>query len=476
MNPYALPALVAFIINYAIAIYVLKVNPRGQANRAYALLILFVGVWLWGEFMTGIAHDAKTAWYWSRFMMSGVMFIPAAFLYFTQVVPYETSLVRNRAFLYLPFAVSVVFLALVLGSDLVIGEVTVRPYGYDQEIREAYPFYVAFFFMCVLYGLYSLFQRYRTFRTSIEKEQILYVLVGTFIPTVLGGTIDLLLPLLGITNIPTTASSLSIFMAAFLAYAVVKYRFLVEPIYECDFRPADVPPRGKDIEAGQVYLVRDGDPYRGLDLFAEEVGRCSQGLCITDKVPEEVRKRYGLAKTPVISSSGGNPKRLEELLVTVRKFIKMAPHGVVIIDGLDSMAVQYSVRSVKHFLLDILPDLETGGSSLLLSYGPGQGLEELEEAIASYWTDSAIKAISNPLRLRILELLEEEGPMGFAQLAQRLGMADTPPKLSFHLSILRKTGLIAQDPEKNYLLGRMGRMALQTYREIGEGISREVAL
>jgi hypothetical protein len=410
MNTFALPALVALAINSTLGLYVLKVNPKGRANRAYSLLILFASVWLLGEFMTGISRTEREAWLWSKFMMSGVVFIPSAFLYFTQVFPYETDLIKKKRFMYPPFVISSVFLLLVLTTDHIMGGLSKKYYGFDQTIGEFYPAYVAFFFLCILYGLLSLFRRYRSFRTTIEREQTLYVLVGTFTPTVLGGTVDIFLPLLGL-NFPAFASPLSIFMAGLLAYAVVKYKLMmVDPVYECEMTLEGPQFRKYRLSAGQVYLVKETAPFHGVGIFADQVAHCFQGLCITDKNPETIRDRYGFSRTPILSSINGEAQSLEKLEITVRRFVQEAgEEGVILIDGLESLVLQYSSKSVQNMVLNILPDIEKNGSSLLLSFDPEKvrddELQELEHAIASYWTDSVLKSLSNPIRRDIVTAL-----------------------------------------------------------------------
>jgi predicted transcriptional regulator len=66
--------------------------------------------------------------------------------------------------------------------------------------------------------------------------------------------------------------------------------------------------------------------------------------------------------------------------------------------------------------------------------------------------------------------------MSFAEMTERFHMKRSPPKLSFHLTNLKKSGIISQDEDRNYFLGRKGQMVRDMYREIEKGISREVGL
>jgi DNA-binding transcriptional ArsR family regulator len=55
---------------------------------------------------------------------------------------------------------------------------------------------------------------------------------------------------------------------------------------------------------------------------------------------------------------------------------------------------------------------------------------------------SALRALSHPLRLRIIELLEQAGPVTATEAAAHLGT--TPSNCSFHLRLLAKHGFIEE--------------------------------
>jgi hypothetical protein len=68
--------------------------------------------------------------------------------------------------------------------------------------------------------------------------------------------------------------------------------------------------------------------------------------------------------------------------------------------------------------------------------------------------------VSHPLRRQIVELLGDEGPLGFSQIKQRLNVK--VGTLYYHFDML--AGLIAQDPQKRYILTTAGRDAYEKLR------------
>ncbi len=59
---------------------------------------------------------------------------------------------------------------------------------------------------------------------------------------------------------------------------------------------------------------------------------------------------------------------------------------------------------------------------------------------------SSIKALAHPLRVRMYDLLGDEGPATASQLAERLG--ESSGTTSYHLRLLAKHGFIEEDPEQ----------------------------
>jgi DNA-binding transcriptional ArsR family regulator len=58
-----------------------------------------------------------------------------------------------------------------------------------------------------------------------------------------------------------------------------------------------------------------------------------------------------------------------------------------------------------------------------------------------------LRAMTHPLRLRLIETLTKDGPATASELARRLG--ESSGATSYHLRILAKYGFIEDDPERN---------------------------
>lgn len=82
-----------------------------------------------------------------------------------------------------------------------------------------------------------------------------------------------------------------------------------------------------------------------------------------------------------------------------------------------------------------------------------KSLEEsrMKTAISS----DVLSCLSNEIRMKILLKLAEYGELKFADLVKSLKIRD-PPKLSFHLKVLKNHGLVRQTASKTYRLTAEG--------------------
>jgi len=79
----------------------------------------------------------------------------------------------------------------------------------------------------------------------------------------------------------------------------------------------------------------------------------------------------------------------------------------------------------------------------------------LAEAKSKSLNEHIFSCLSHELRRKILVLLAEKRSLKFSELVKIL-QVDDPPRLSFHLRVLKKMGLITQDESKSYRVTAFG--------------------
>src|SRR2546426_278061 len=161
----------------------------------------------------------------------------------------------------------------------------------------------------------------------------------------------------------------------FIAYAVVRYRYLViEPVIETRAMRA---PRHR-LESGLNYLVLENGRGAAMGAFREIVSK-TPGLCVTGLAPSHVAARFGLERTPILwittATSEGRtvrPNALDfELVHTVVKVLRENPGTAVLLDDLDYLATVAGFDAVSRFLKRVPNPASASRGTVIVAAGQG---------------------------------------------------------------------------------------------------------
>jgi PAS domain S-box-containing protein len=186
LDIYSIPSIIALMINLIILIFILRIRPIKIQNIFFMLMLIGFVIWAGGQIVVRSATDVDTAILWGHLeYLSGhfaVLFFLCFVLAFTGI--YNKN---NSKYLYgfvIPYVVIITFLVY---------------YTYERE------------------------------KMYIIRTQAKLIFIGSSIPIIIGGTTDVILPSLGIT-VFELAGVLTVFMAGFIAFAIIRYRFMFPKI------------------------------------------------------------------------------------------------------------------------------------------------------------------------------------------------------------------------------------------------------
>lgn len=77
--------------------------------------------------------------------------------------------------------------------------------------------------------------------------------------------------------------------------------------------------------------------------------------------------------------------------------------------------------------------------------------------------DATLQALADPTRRRVVELLRER-PRRAGELSRRIRVS--PPAMSRHLRVLRRTGLVSQEPSPDDARARVYRLRREPFDEL----------
>jgi PAS domain S-box-containing protein len=122
-----------------------------------------------------------------------------------------------------------------------------------------------------------------------------------------------------------------------------------------------------ELTPGVSYLVKN-DPTKAFEVFVDSVRSGMEGLCITRRLPDSVRKRCSLEKTPIIWLSTERLQgetsihSLQDLSLLIGDFLEKAENGIILLDGLEYLITNHGFDAFIRFLQIIRNRCEAKGS------------------------------------------------------------------------------------------------------------------
>lgn len=220
MNYFAFTALVNTLMSVGLGVFVVARNPRNIVNRAFSLLCLSVALFSFCYFFWQISDAETEALFWSKGLMLASIFIPVCYFYF--ILAFLDKVKRYRFLLLGCYLLSLFFVLSDVKSLIVRGVTPKLYFPFWPEPGILYPFFLLMFFGLVIYSSWLLFVALRS-SNGIRHRQISYVFIG-FVVGFIGGATNYFLWY----DIPFPPYA-NIFISvgfAFIAYAILKYRFM----------------------------------------------------------------------------------------------------------------------------------------------------------------------------------------------------------------------------------------------------------
>lgn len=223
MNNYAYALIVIGLVNIIFGFYVLFPARRSQAVRFLALSIISLG--LWGVGLAGFlaSKEVGTALYWSKFHYVASIYIAYFILAFVIALT-QNKKVNFKTLFFLQIPVFLVSMAVVFSDTLIIKDVVIEESGNVALLNRighlTYGFVFAVYFLIALLINFDNLLKSR----GIVKNQLTLIFVGFLLTGFLGGTFNLILPILGNYKLIWVGPQFSIIFLGLIFIAIVKYQ------------------------------------------------------------------------------------------------------------------------------------------------------------------------------------------------------------------------------------------------------------
>ncbi len=156
-----------------------------------------------------------------------------------------------------------------------------------------------------------------------------------------------------------------------------------------------------------------------------------------------------------------DPGDLSSLESRIDAFVGQFDRSAVVLAGVERIVARHRLEQVTE-LLDRLAARLAGHGPLRVSFDPNEiapaAASALGGAVAASETHSALEALANPIRRKVLFRLSD-GKASFGEVMAAAGLDDSP-KLSFHLRKLVEAGLLLHEGDV-YRLSPRGKAAVR---------------
>ena len=197
-------------------------NWRARANRSFALLIFCTAVWTLCIYMFANSRDYNSALIWSRLAAASILLVPALFAYFSRVFPREEEpKLRDKIWMFAPAAI----LGALSFSDLLVKDVILRNWGFELVLGNGFFLYALYVTINFIYAFYVLYKKNLTY-SGISRTQIRYVFLGVFLSAVFPVITNIIMPMVGNSQLTITGPSFIIVGIAVLTYSIVRHRLM----------------------------------------------------------------------------------------------------------------------------------------------------------------------------------------------------------------------------------------------------------
>jgi len=219
------------LANTYLAFLVLYKNPKSILNRTIFILMLCFAFWNFGDII--VQNPDRSITKGTVVIMQNIASIgwlgfASAILCFSIAFSKREKLLKKKWFLFLVLILPLFFVYKQWTNCLTINPIR-QSYGWSYSWTDTiwtFLFYV-YYSLFTLLSIYFIYFYGRKTKNIIEKKQANIITFSVIASLIIGTIFDVVIPELGIYNIPSLGNIFIFIFAVGLFYAIVKYRFLI---------------------------------------------------------------------------------------------------------------------------------------------------------------------------------------------------------------------------------------------------------
>jgi len=206
-----------------LSILIYTADRNNGKNISFTLISISLVFWNLFTFMLKYLYADPTNFFWLKSINISMVFVPALFLYFSKVFPYEPKKVLSleKLLIFVP----ALLLTLFIITNKIITGIKLIENKHEYMVGWAQPLFVGYFF--IFFSL-AFFNLYRSLKKShgTQAIQLRYIFFGFALNAIIGLITNLLLPTIGITQFILIGPGSTIIFIGVTAYTIVRHRLM----------------------------------------------------------------------------------------------------------------------------------------------------------------------------------------------------------------------------------------------------------
>ena len=170
---------------FSLLLYSLTFNLRERVARSFSIILGCLVIVYSAESLASVAPQTGLLEFWLQFQWVGIVFIPAAYLHFSDALLATTgkpSRGRRRWAIRLSYLISLLFLVALPAGLLVGGLVDNRPPAPHLQPTWLTDFFTLYYVVILGMSWYNFVRAYQRSATTTSKRRIGYLLIGAIAP------------------------------------------------------------------------------------------------------------------------------------------------------------------------------------------------------------------------------------------------------------------------------------------------------
>ncbi len=216
--------LVVIVLNSTLGLFIFTTKKDNAINQNFFIFSIAATFWGISMFLYRGFNDPQLSFLFARILYVSAATIPFIFLFFIRVFPQEKHTISKNLLYVLAIPFVAICVISILPNYLIYSTSDFSPgekvINFSKFYHTIYALYITGYFSICYFLLIVKYVKFK----GIEKIQITYVILGTFISTIIGVCTNLIMPYLGDFSLNWLGQVGIIVMVSSISYSILQYK------------------------------------------------------------------------------------------------------------------------------------------------------------------------------------------------------------------------------------------------------------